>query len=159
MEYVLSLGTNIGDRKGNIEKAIESLALLPNTHILKRSSIYETEPVGFALQEKFYNIAVTVGSSLEPGEMLGACLGIEAALGRVRNFKNGPRIIDIDIIFAQDNIINTKNLTVPHPRYSERLFVLVPLLELFSDGIVYGTDIKLYVENLKDNYDDVKRVV
>ncbi|MCD7797380.1 MAG: 2-amino-4-hydroxy-6-hydroxymethyldihydropteridine diphosphokinase [Clostridiales bacterium] len=159
MEYVLSLGTNIGDRKGNIEKAIESLALLSNTHILKRSPIYETEPVGFAFQEKFYNIAVTVESFFEPGEMFGACLGIEAALGRVRNFKNGPRIIDIDIIFAQDNIINTKNLTVPHPRYSERLFVLVPLLELFSDGIVYGTDIKPYVENLKDNYDDVKRVM
>lgn len=80
--------------------------------------------------------------------MLGACLGIEAGLGRVREIRFGPRIIDVDLLFAEDLKIESKNLTLPHPRYSERRFILEPLLDLFENGIVYGTDIKPFIEKI-----------
>lgn len=149
MEYVISVGTNIGDRKENIEKCINTLNLIPYTDVTERSSIYETEPVGYARQNNFYNILLKVESVFEPNEMLGICMGIEAALGRVRTVRYGPRIIDLDIIFAEDCKTESRNLTVPHPRYKERRFVLEPLTELFPNGIVYGEDIKPYLEKTK----------
>lgn len=149
MEYIISIGTNIGNRKENIEKCIDAINLLPYTEVIRQSSVYETEPVGYAGQENFYNIAVAVKSILEPNEMLGACLGIESGFGRVRTIRFGPRIIDVDIIFAENEKIESKNLIVPHPRYHERRFILVPLMELFPDGIVYGTDIKPYLNAIE----------
>ena len=95
---VLSLGSNLGDREGNIRSALKSLALLPGTAVVKASSLYETDPVGCTDQPVFLNAAVLVDTGLSPRALLGACLGIEAALGRVRRFKNGPRTIDIDIL-------------------------------------------------------------
>jgi 2-amino-4-hydroxy-6-hydroxymethyldihydropteridine diphosphokinase len=152
MQYVLSVGTNIGDKKQNIENAIESLNLIPNTRVIKCSAIYETEPVGYAEQDDFYNAVILVESSFEPNEMLGICMGIESALGRIRTIKNGPRIIDLDVIFAENNIVNTTNLTIPHPRYNERKFVLVPMLDLFPDGNVFGTNFAHYIDQI-DNQD------
>lgn len=140
MRYVLSLGTNIGDRKNNLLSAVKSLELIPDTKVLNCSSIYETEPVGYAQQDDFYNIALLLESKFEPNEMLGICMGLEAGFNRVREFKNGPRILDVDVIFCEDKKINTKNLTVPHPRYFERRFVLEPMLELFPDGEFFGID-------------------
>lgn len=142
MEYIISVGTNIGDRKANIDKCIASINLLMYTDVTEQTAIYETEPVGYARQNNFYNIILKVESVFEPHEMLGICLGIEAGFGRVRTLRNGPRIIDLDIIFAEDMKIESRNLIVPHPRYTERRFILEPLLELFPDGIVYGRDIK-----------------
>ncbi len=134
MQYVLCLGTNIGNRAENIEKAINSINLLPYTDVLRRSAIYETEPVGYARQQNFYNCNLLVESQFEPHEMLGICLGIEAGFGRTRGFANGPRILDIDLILAENQRIDTRNLTVPHPRAKERRFVLQPLLDLFPSG-------------------------
>ena len=148
MEYIISVGTNIGDRKENIDRAIESINLLPYTDVIRQSSVYETEPVGYARQQNFYNIALVVESVFEPGEMLGACLGIESGFGRLRTVRNGPRIIDLDIIFAEDAEINSRNLIVPHPRYHERRFVLEPLLELFPDGTAYGIEFKHYLDEI-----------
>lgn len=148
MEYVLSVGTNLGDRKKNIENALKALNLLPDTKVLQVSAVYETEPVGYEKQDDFYNAVIKVQSQLQPQAMLGACLGIEAALGRVREIHWGPRIVDIDMIFAENLKIESENLTVPHPRYQERRFVLEPLLDLFQDGIVYGTDIKPFIEKI-----------
>ena len=99
MEYVLSVGTNIGDRKKNIQNAVDALDLIPKTKVSAVSDIYETEPVGYAQQDDFYNAVIKVQSDLEPNEMLGVCLGIEAGLGRERKVHWGPRIIDIDLIF------------------------------------------------------------
>ncbi len=148
MEYIISVGTNIGDRKANIDKCIDSINLIPYTDVIEQTSIYETEPVGYARQNNFYNILLRVESVFEPHEMLGACLGIEAAFGRVRTLRNGPRIIDLDVIFAEDMKIESRNLIVPHPRYTERRFILEPLLELFPGGIVYGKDIRPMIEKL-----------
>lgn len=149
MEYILSVGTNMGERMANIERCIDSINLLPYTDVTDKSAVYETEPVGYARQENFYNIILKVESIFEPNEMLGACLGIEAGFGRLRTVRFGPRIIDIDIIFAEDEKIVSRNLIVPHPRYTERRFILEPMLDLFPDGMVYGTDIKPYIAKLE----------
>ncbi len=146
MEYILSVGTNLGDRKENINRCIEAINLLPYTDVVNQSAIYETEPVGYARQENFYNIILKVESIFEPHEMLGACLGIEAGFGRKRAVRFGPRIIDVDIIFAENEKIESRNLILPHPRYQQRRFILEPLLDLFADGIVYGTDIKPFID-------------
>lgn len=148
MEYILSVGTNLGERKANIEKCIDAVNLLPYTDVIDKSAVYETEPVGYARQENFYNIILKVESIFEPNEMLGACLGIESGFGRKRGIRFGPRIIDIDIIFAEDLKIESRNLIVPHPRYRERRFILEPLLDIFPNGIVYGKDIKPLLDKL-----------
>ncbi|MCH5314632.1 MAG: 2-amino-4-hydroxy-6-hydroxymethyldihydropteridine diphosphokinase [Eubacterium sp.] len=156
MEYVISVGTNLGDREENIKKCIDAINLLPYTDVINQSAVYETEPVGYARQQNFYNIILLVESIFEPHEMLGACLGIEAGFGRLRTVRFGPRIIDIDIIFAEDEIIESRNLIVPHPRYSERRFILEPLLDIFPDGIVYGTDIKPFIEKIEGQ--EIKKI-
>ena len=81
--------------------------------------------------------------------MLGVCLGIEAGFGRVREIKNGPRILDLDLILAENEKIDSENLTVPHPRFNERRFVLIPLLELFPDGEAYGIQFGNYLLGIK----------
>lgn len=149
MEYVLSMGTNIGDRKQNIEKALESINSIPYTDVIKCSKIYETEPVGYARQDDFYNVALLVKSDFEPHEMLGICLGIEAGFGRKRGIKNGPRVLDIDLILAENQKIASKNLEVPHPRYNERRFVLEPMLDIFPNGIAFGIDFKKYISKIE----------
>lgn len=149
MKYIIGIGTNIGDKKENIENAVSALSLVPKTEVLRRSSVYETEPVGYAEQDSFYNICVEIESGFEPKELLGICLGIEAGFGRIREFKDGPRIIDLDIILAENKRIDTENLTVPHPRFKERRFVLIPLLELFPDGEAYGTEFKSSMFGIK----------
>ena len=156
MKYILGIGTNIGNRMENIEKCIDAINLIPYTDVLIRSGIYETEPVGYARQQNFYNCNVLVESEFEPHEMLGICLGIESGFGRIRAIKNGPRIIDIDLLMAEDFKTNTKNLTCPHPRMMERRFVLQPMLDLFEEGIVFGKDIKPYLEKIKGQ--DVEKI-
>lgn len=146
MEYIIGVGTNIGNKKENIIKAIESLNHTPKTKVKKVSSIYQTEPVGYAQQDDFFNAVLVVDSEFEANEMLGICLGIEVGFGRIRNIKNGPRILDLDVLFAENQKINTKNLIVPHPRFHERRFVLEPLLELFPSGNVYGIEFKGYID-------------
>jgi len=150
MYYIIALGSNIGNRKKNLEKAIEAINNIPYTDVIKASSVYETEPVDYLRQDNFYNIVVEVKSLFEPNEMLGICLGIESGLGRIRGIKNGPRIIDLDVIFAEDKKIKTKNLTIPHQRYNERRFVLAPLLEICPKGSFYGIDFKEYIDKVKD---------
>jgi 2-amino-4-hydroxy-6-hydroxymethyldihydropteridine diphosphokinase len=130
---VIGIGTNIGDRLENIKNSLDSLEKLPDTTIVKSSRIYETKPWGYLDQQNFYNCCILVETSLSPSALLGALLGIEAALGRIREFKNGPRIIDLDLLLYEDEIINTEELTVPHPRIKERAFVLYPLRDLFED--------------------------
>lgn len=156
MKYLLSIGTNIGDRKQNLIDAINAINNIPYTDVISVSSVYETEPVGYARQDNFYNICVIVKSQYEPHEMLGICLGIESGLGRIRTIRFGPRLIDIDIIFAEDKHINSKNLDIPHPRYNERRFVIEPMLEICPTGEFYSIDFKKHLENIDGQ--DVKKV-
>lgn len=129
----LGIGTNIGDRLHNLIDAVESLNLLPLTKVVEVSNVYETEPVGFADQNDFLNIVVCVSTELTAHNLLGAALGIEAGMGRVRTIKNGPRIIDVDLLMYGNEEYDTKTLILPHPRMLERNFVLKPLLDLDLD--------------------------
>ena len=138
MKAVLGIGTNIGDRLKNIEEAYESLSLVPGIELLRKSSVYETEPWGYVDQPNFYNTVVEIETELSPNALLGVCLGIEAAMGRVREFKNGPRVIDVDLLVYEGRTSDTRELQLPHPRIGERAFVLVPLSELFTDLNVFG---------------------
>ena len=150
MKAVLGIGTNIGDRAENIRNAVESLSLVPGVQVLRESGVYETEPWGFAEQRSFYNNVVEVETSLTPNALLGVCLGIEAGMGRVREIKNGPRIIDIDLLVYENAVSDTPELVLPHPRISERAFVLVPLKDLYDDMNVLGISYKKSYQNLSD---------
>ena len=127
----IALGTNIGDRLANINKAIESLSFEVN--IIDRSNIYETPPWGYLEQPMFLNQVVEVRTSLSPLALLDYLKEIESNMGRLPNILNGPRLIDLDIIFFDDLVIKTRKLTIPHPRLEGRAFVLVPLADLAPD--------------------------
>src|SRR5258708_26591528 len=128
MVAYLSLGSNLGDRAGNLRQAIE--ALQGGTEV---SSFYETEPADVPDQPWFLNCAVKVETDLAPDELLCVLQGIERRLGRVRSIDKGPRTVDIDILFYGDQIVDTPALTMPHPRLAERRFVLEPLSEIAPD--------------------------
>lgn len=136
MKAYLGIGTNIGDKLQNLQDAISALNLLPLTKVIDCSNVYETDPVGYANQDDFLNIVVEVETELNSDNLIGAALGIEAGLGRVRTIKNGPRIIDIDLLLYENEAKNTNTLILPHPRMMERDFVLKPLLDLNFDGIL-----------------------
>ena len=127
----LSLGANMGDREANIRKAVELLA--ESAAVMRVSSLYETAPIGKTDQNDFINAVALVETSLDPECLLKAILGVENNMGRVRNFRWEPRIIDIDILLYDDEMINTAELTVPHPEMMKRAFVLIPLAEIAPD--------------------------
>jgi 2-amino-4-hydroxy-6-hydroxymethyldihydropteridine diphosphokinase len=126
----IGLGSNLGDRKEYIRLAIEKIRELKETRVTKISSLIETEPVGGPPQEKFFNAAIEIQTNLSAPALLRHLQKIESQLGRVRTVKNGPRTIDLDILFYGDKQINQTNLIVPHPRIKEREFVLAPLREI-----------------------------
>lgn len=130
---ILGLGSNLGDRLSLLRAACASLKKLPKTKIEVFSFLYETQPVGFLEQADFLNMLVKIKTGLSAPALLGACLGIEAALGRERNFENGPRHIDVDLLLYEGVSMNTQELTLPHPRMKERAFVLVPLKDIYPD--------------------------
>ncbi len=125
----LSLGSNLGERDENLERA---LALLEQeqSHVVVRSSVYETEPRDVTAQPWFLNMAVACETRLFPLQLLTAALRIEREMGRVRRLPRGPRLIDIDILLLGNTIVDTPRLTIPHPRMLERRFVLEPLVEI-----------------------------
>jgi len=128
MEVYLGLGSNLGDRKAILEKALQLLG--QRLQIERVSSLYETEPVGYAEQPPFLNAVCRAQTKLGPLQLLSVIKGIEASLGRVPSFPNAPRPIDLDIIFYGDLVMETPELTIPHPRLEERAFVLIPLAEI-----------------------------
>ena len=131
----LSLGSNVGDREGNLRKAVERLAS-DDVRVLRNSRIYETEPVDYKDQAWFLNQVVEAETALFPMQLLTRIGRVERELGRVRTVRtvrNGPRTIDIDVLFYAAAIVNTPRLEIPHPRMAERRFVLAPLAELAPD--------------------------
>uniref|UniRef100_A0A7C3MII4 2-amino-4-hydroxy-6-hydroxymethyldihydropteridine pyrophosphokinase n=1 Tax=Dictyoglomus thermophilum TaxID=14 RepID=A0A7C3MII4_DICTH len=130
----IALGSNLGDKRKNIEIAIEKIKEI-GINILKMSSIIETEPYGYKDQDSFLNAVCLVETNLDPFSLLKVLLKIEEELGRKRIFKWGPRNIDLDIIFYDDLIIETEELIIPHPDAHNRIFVMGPISELEPDFI------------------------
>lgn len=131
----LSLGSNIGNKRKNILEAIRKIGELENTEVVKSSTILETEPFGYLEQDNFLNTCLEVKTLMTAQEFLKEILQIELDMGRVREIKWGPRIIDIDILFYDKEIIEEDNLAVPHPWICEREFVLDPLSEIAPNYI------------------------
>jgi 2-amino-4-hydroxy-6-hydroxymethyldihydropteridine diphosphokinase len=131
----LSLGSNIGERAENIARAIAELARF-GVRVVKRSALYETEPVEFLAQDWFLNCVVEVETELSPVEMMRALLEIERSMGRERVLPKGPRTIDMDILLYGSVVLRDVDLEIPHPRMVERRFVLVPLAEI-AGGVAH----------------------
>lgn len=150
----ISMGSNIGNRFEHLQQAVRLLNEHSSIHVLKVSSVYETEPVGLTEQAKFLNVAVELETSLEATELLSACQSIENKLGRMRKIRWGPRTVDLDILLYNEEHIQLENLIIPHLHMQERAFVLVPLVEINSEvkNPVTGT---LYREELAIKEDGV----
>lgn len=127
----LALGSNVGNRLANLKAAIASLP--PQMEVKAKSKVYETPPWGYANQEKFLNQVLKVDTYLEPEQLLKHLKRLEVALGREVTFQNGPRVIDIDILFYDDLVIESPIVVIPHPRLHERGFVLLPLMDIAPD--------------------------
>jgi 2-amino-4-hydroxy-6-hydroxymethyldihydropteridine diphosphokinase len=141
----LSLGSNVGNRAANLKSALDRLRTIGE---LRVSSFYETEPVEFAAQPWFLNCTVELQTGKTPQQLMAAILEIEQEMGRKRTQKKGPRSIDIDILLFGDSIIETPDLTIPHPAMHERRFVLEPLTEIAPD--VCHPQLKQTMRQLRD---------
>ena len=124
----LSLGSNLGDRRALLRDAVESLP-----DVVAVSPVYETAPVGGPEQDNFLNLVVQLDTELTPTQLLGVCHLIESSAERVRDVRWGPRTLDIDIIWMDEVTMDDERLTIPHPRWKERRFVLAPLRDLAPD--------------------------
>lgn len=124
----IALGTNLGDRLANLRAAVA--AMPPEVTLLAESHVYETPPWGYEDQPPFLNMVVKAETTLEPEPLLKYLKQVEAELGREQNFRWGPRLIDLDILFYDDLFLDTPPLVIPHPRLHERAFVLVPLADV-----------------------------
>jgi 2-amino-4-hydroxy-6-hydroxymethyldihydropteridine diphosphokinase len=149
----LSLGSNVGDREAHLLAALERLEAA-GIHILRRSSIYETEPQDLREQPWFLNLVVEVETELFPRLLLSRIQAIELGMGRKREVSKGPRPIDIDILLLGDFVIDTRELQVPHPRMSERRFALEPLAELAPD-FSHPVNGKTVREMLSETHDQI----
>jgi 2-amino-4-hydroxy-6-hydroxymethyldihydropteridine diphosphokinase len=127
----LSMGSNLGDRLTNLRTAISLLA--PKIQPMAQSSVYETEPWGYADQPTFLNLVSKASTTLDPYAVLKYIKNIEVSMGRQETFRFGPRLIDLDILFYDDLVLDSPKLTIPHSRLIERAFVLVPLAEIAPD--------------------------
>ena len=132
---MLGLGSNVGDRVENLRTALRLVDEVVETSVVETSSFYETEPRLFEEQPDFVNACAIAVTSLSPTALLDALLGVERTMGRERRIENGPRLIDLDLLFYGDEVVDTDRLTVPHPGVAERAFVLVPLSDIAADFV------------------------
>jgi len=134
VESLIALGTNLGDREGNLRRAVKAIGGLGRVSCA--SSVFETEPMYLDSQGWFLNCVICLESDLAPRALLDALHAIEAEMGRERGVRYGPRAVDLDILFYGDEVVSEEGLEIPHPRIAERLFVLAPLSEV-RPGLVH----------------------
>jgi 2-amino-4-hydroxy-6-hydroxymethyldihydropteridine diphosphokinase len=131
----LSLGSNVGDRRGYLEEALARLEA-EAVHVVRTSSVYETAPWGPVPQGPFLNLVAEVRTTLEPRALLACAQRVEAVLGRARQVRWGPRTVDVDVLLYGDRVVCEPDLEIPHPRLRQRAFVLVPLFEVAPDLVL-----------------------
>jgi 2-amino-4-hydroxy-6-hydroxymethyldihydropteridine diphosphokinase len=156
----IGLGSNLGNRLGNIRFALAAMGQMPGSSVIRMSAVYETEPLGNADQPKFLNAAVELETSLEPMVLLRSLQRVEQHMGRVRQVKWEPRVIDLDILYFGSQVIDDPDLKVPHPELSLRGFVLVPLCDLipeFEDP-VKSQKVKAMLKMIPRTRGDVKKI-
>lgn len=153
-EVYLSLGSNLGDRKAQLQEAVRLLQTNPSISNIKMSSIYETAPVGYLDQHAFLNLVIRLETSLSPLELLDICQEIEQVLHRERLVRWGPRTVDLDVLLYGQEQLATERLTIPHPRMYERAFVLVPLQELMP-SLILPEDLEMQEVHVWKTYNDV----
>ncbi len=125
----IGIGANLGDAQANVAAALTALDNLPHTRLAERSSLFRTAPID-AEGDDYVNAVAAIDTALAPEKLLDALLALELAEGRVRNGRNAPRPLDLDILLYGDRQLNTQRLTVPHPRLTQRAFTLIPLLQI-----------------------------
>lgn len=134
----VGLGSNLADPAAQVVQALEALDILPQTRLLKQSSLYRSAPVGYLNQPDFINAVAQVETELSPRALLDALLALELEYGRTREFQNAPRTLDLDVLMYDDLVHHEHGLTVPHPQMHLRAFVLQPLLEIAPDCVIPG---------------------
>jgi 2-amino-4-hydroxy-6-hydroxymethyldihydropteridine diphosphokinase len=149
MRAAVALGSNVGDRHAHLDAAVEALASLGD--VVAISSIYETAPVAGPPQADYLNAVAVLETDLEPKELLGRLFAIETARGRERTVRFGPRTLDLDLLLFDDAVIDEPDVSVPHPRMTERRFVLEPLLEVWPDATLPdGTPLAMFLPLVED---------
>ena len=144
----LGLGTNMGDRLEYLNSACTILSQYENINITNKSKIYETKAWGYTDQADFLNMCLEIETSLDEFQLLEVCGEVEQKLNRERIIRWGPRTIDVDILFFNDIILNNEKLSIPHPRISERAFVLIPLMDLNTNLVIKNKTIDVYLNSL-----------
>jgi 2-amino-4-hydroxy-6-hydroxymethyldihydropteridine diphosphokinase len=133
-DVYLGLGSNLGDRAANLWEAVRRIEGLPGTRVRRRSPLYETAPVGPVKQGWFLNAVVAINTATPPSDLLAAAKEIEREVGRQEGVRWGPRVVDVDILLYGDERVATAELTLPHVELWNRLFVLIPLLDVLPEG-------------------------
>lgn len=157
---LIALGSNIGDRSSNLNQAFKELSKIGK--VKSTSDLYQSEPMYHEDQPRFFNAACLIETELGPHQLLSELKLIESKIGREKTFQNGPRVIDLDILFFNDQVVNTDNLIIPHPRAQERSFVLRPLLDIdktFVHPTIKKTISQLYNELPKSAKEPLKRII
>ena len=147
-DALIGLGSNIGDKAANIAQAIELLTGEGDIRLVAASRVYRTAPWGVTDQDWFANACIAVATDLAPHALLARCLGVEQTMKRVRKERWGPRIIDVDVLVYRDCVLNEPDLVVPHPRITQRGFVLVPLHEIAPGLVIDGRTIEAWLGDI-----------
>jgi 2-amino-4-hydroxy-6-hydroxymethyldihydropteridine diphosphokinase len=134
----IALGSNLEEPRRQLQAGFVALARLPDTQLIAQSSLYRSAPVGYANQPDFVNAVAAIRTGLAPRALLDALLAIEREHGRVRDFPNAPRTLDLDIALYGEHVIHEPGLSIPHPRMHQRAFVMAPLAQIAPDAIVPG---------------------